>query len=391
MSQRPLTDEQMDEALEAYQRFGSYPKAAAALGMPAQTFYNRLIRARRRAQLDPGPAVEVPSPESPVAELYPAPEGYLVKGTSSLFDDTGKLRLQWVKTHIDNDRFRAMVEAACRVAAEKIPPASLIAAPGVTLPELCTLYTLTDCHVGMLAWARETGEPWDLQIAERVLTDMFEHMVLGAPPSAVGIVNQLGDFLHFDGLKPVTPEHGHLLDADSRYQKMVEVAVRILRRVIERALAKHETVQVYMHEGNHDMSGAVWLRVLFSALYADNPRVSVEKSPLPYVAFQHGKTMICFHHGHLAKNNSLPLLFAAWFPQMWGATTKRYIHTGHRHHVEEKEHPGVKVIQHPTLAAADAYAARGGWFSERQVSAITYHNERGEVSRNVFIPEEIPR
>jgi len=282
-----------------------------------------------------------------------------------------------------------MVEAACRAAAERISPVDTIPAPNITAKNLCTVYTLTDCHVGMLAWGRETGEPWDLEIAERVLVDTMISMMDAAPASDLGVINQLGDFLHFDSLKPLTPEHGHILDADSRYQKIVEVAVRILRRVVDRALAKHQRVQVYMHEGNHDPAGSVWLRVLFSALYANNPRVTVDRSPLPYVALQHGQTMICFHHGHMTKNGNLPLLFAARFPEIWGATRKRYIHVGHRHHVEEKEHPGVKIIQHPTLAAADAYAARGGWLSERQATFMTYHVESGEVARGIFLPPEI--
>jgi hypothetical protein len=97
--------------------------------------------------------------------------------------------------------------------------------------------------------------------------------------------------------------------------------------------------------------------------------------------------MLGFHHGHLRKNEQLPLLFASQFPQVWGNTSKRYVHTGHRHHVEEKEHSGVTVIQHPTLAARDAYAARGGWIAERQVRAISYHAEHGEVARTTVVPE----
>jgi hypothetical protein len=80
-------------------------------------------------------------------------------------------------------------------------------------------------------------------------------------------------------------------------------------------------------------------------------------------------------------------LFAATFPALWGATTKRYCHVGHRHHVDEKEHSGMKVTQHSTLAARDAYAARGGWTSERQAVAITYHAKYGEVGRVTVTPE----
>ena len=55
------------------------------------------------------------------------------------------------------------------------------------------------------------------------------------------------------------------------YQKVVEVAVRILRRIIEHALTKFPAVQVYMHEGNHDPAGSVWLRVMFAAALREEP------------------------------------------------------------------------------------------------------------------------
>ncbi len=97
--------------------------------------------------------------------------------------------------------------------------------------------------------------------------------------------------------------------------------------------------------------------------------------------------MLCWHHGHMKKNDQLPLLFAAQYPSIWGVTSKRYAHTGHRHHHEEKEHSGMTVIQHPTLAARDAYAARGGWVAERQATAMTFHAKYGLVARNTVTPE----
>lgn len=325
----------------------------------------------------------------PESGSFPAPDGMFVRSVSTLVDgQTGSIKQQWVKADkLKEDQFQAMI-AACKRAAIDILPIERIPAPYTVDTDLCNLYTLTDSHVGMLAWDKEAGEDWDLKIAEQCLGDTLVQMIDAAPQAEVGIINQLGDWLHFDSLKPITPEHGHLLDADSRYQKVVVIAVRILRRVVDHALLRHARVQVYMHEGNHDVSGSVWLRVLFSALYENNPRVTVEMSPLPYVAFQWGKTMLGFHHGHLSKPVSLPLLFAAMFSEIWGTTTKRYIHSGHLHHVAEKEHPGVKTIQHPTLAAKDAYAARGGWLSERQAMSITYHKDRGEIARGIFIPKE---
>jgi hypothetical protein len=99
--------------------------------------------------------------------------------------------------------------------------------------------------------------------------------------------------------------------------------------------------------------------------------------------------MLGWHHGHLKRNDDLPGVFAARFAKMWGNTSKRYIHTGHRHHVEEKEHNGVIVVQHATLAAPDAHSSRHGYNSERQVRVMTYHQKYGEVGRVVITPEMV--
>jgi hypothetical protein len=369
------------EVLEAIDKHGSQRKAAKALGVSKNTVDSVIASLKKKA------ALQGYSPAHDMTRTVP--DGFKVKGVSSLYVD-GKLSSQWVKSSADEDRRQEMIRAAYEAMAQELPKL------GPTKPKsgnysdhLATLYTLTDSHVGMLAWAQEAGADWDLKIAEATLTGCFQQMVDSSPPAKVGFVNQLGDFLHSDGLVPVTPTSGHVLDQDGRYTKLVETAVRVLRRVIQMALERHEKVVVLMAEGNHDMASSVWLRVMFKALFENEPRVEVIDSPLPYYVYQHGKTMLAFHHGHLKKNDQLPILFAAQFPKVWGDTTKRYAHTGHRHHTEEKEHSGITVMQHPTLAARDAYAARGGWIAERQVSAITYHAEYGQVARVTVTPEMI--
>jgi hypothetical protein len=367
------------EYLEAVDKHGSQRAAAKALRVDATTVRDAIKRVRIRA------ASKGYSPEHDLTRTVP--DGFKVKGVSSLYVD-GKLSSQWVKSTADEDRRQELIRAAYESMAQDLPKLSPVLFNGQHEQQLATLYTLTDSHVGMLAWAKEGGEDWDLSIAEATLVGCFAQMVNASPASRVGFVNQLGDFLHYDSaVAPVTPLHGHVLDSDGRFSKMVSTAVRILRRVIDLALAKHEKVVVLMAEGNHDMASSVWLRVMFRALYENEPRVEVIDSELPYYVHQHGKTMLAFHHGHLHKNDKLPILFASQFPTVWGDTVQRYVHVGHRHHVEEKEHSGMKVIQHSTLAARDAYAARGGWQSGRQVLAITYHSEFGEVGRVVITPE----
>lgn len=368
------------EYLEAVEKHGSQRKAAKALGVTKTAIQESLKALERKA------AQQGYSPAHDMTRTVP--DGFKVKGVSTYYDEEGKPRGQWVKSTADDDRRQELIRAAFEAMAQDLPRVGRVVPKTASYEaNLATVYTLTDSHVGMLAWHREAGADWDLKIAEETLTGCFQLMVDSSPTARVGFVNQLGDFLHSDGLSPVTPTSGHILDQDGRFTKLVEAAVRILRRVICMALDKHERVIVLMAEGNHDMASSVWLRVMFKAVFENEPRVEVIDTPLPYYVHQHGKTMLAFHHGHLRKNDQLPILFAAQFPQVWGATTKRYAHTGHRHHAEEKEHSGITVIQHPTLAARDAYAARGGWIAERQVTAITYHSEYGQVGRVTVTPE----
>ncbi len=365
--------------IEAIELHGGARAAAKALGVHHSSVGKAIDRLKAHA------ARQGYSPEHDMKR--PVPDGFLLKGVSTYYDKDGNAAGQWVKSSVDRERQAELFKAAAEAMAEEMPRLAPVARPMSTNADLCNLYTLTDSHVGMLAWHKEGGDDWDLGIAEKTLVGCFEQMMAAAPAAHVGIVNQLGDWLHYDGLSAITPLHGNVLDADGRFSKMVAAAIRILRRVIDLALIRHNEVHVILAEGNHDIASSVWLRHMFKALYENEPRVTVNDNELPYYVFQHGKVMLAFHHGHLSKNDALPLLFAAQYPVMWGATSKRYVHTGHRHHKDEKEHPGITVVQHPTLAARDAYAARGGWISEREATAMTYHSQFGLVARNTVTPE----
>lgn len=327
------------------------------------------------------------SPEHDMNHVLP--DGFKLARHAQYYDKDGKAAGKWVIGTPDNERMHEIMRVTLEAMAASISRLPPLPAPAATDSDLCNLYTLSDCHVGMLAWHKEGGQDWDLKIAEKTVIGAFEQMISSSPKASTAVISQLGDFQHFDGLEAVTPAHKHLLDADGRFGKVVEIAIRMLRRIVDIALQHHDTVHLIMAEGNHDPASSVWLRKMFSALYEQEPRLTVNDSELPYYVHQHGKTMLAFHHGHLKKNNDLPLLFAAQYPTIWGATTKRYAHTGHRHHTEEKEHSGMTVVQHPTLAARDAYASRGGWIADRQATCITYHREHGKVGSTVVTPEMI--
>ena len=360
-----------DEMIAALKETGNNRRAAARLlGVNAGALISRQQRIALRGY----------SPEHDMTRTVP--EGFTVKGVSTCYDRDGNMSQQWVKSNQDAEAVRRMLEATAAAMAEIIPRAKAVKGPRSSNADLLNLYVITDYHLGMLSWPEETGDDWDTDRAEKMLVDWFSAAIAASPDATRGVFAQLGDFLHWDGMDAVTPASKHLLDADTRFQKLVRVAIRVIRQVIGMLLAKHDTVHIIMAEGNHDPASSIWLRELFRALYEVEPRISVDLSPDPYYCVEHGLTSLFFHHGHKRKPAAVSDVFAAKFREVFGRTKHSYAHMGHMHHIDVKENNLMLVEQHRTLSGSDAYASRGGWMSGRDAQVITYHAKFGEVGRN---------
>lgn len=316
------------------------------------------------------------------------PDGYKVKGTSSLVKEDGTVALQWVKTDVDAERQLKMMQEAIAALTADIKPVEL---PGFTrhptAENLCNLYTVSDFHLGMLACLEESGEDWDIKIAEDMFVNWFSAAVEISPWSHTAVVSLLGDLMHSDSLAPVTPASGHVLDADSRYFKMIQVTMRMVRRAIEIVALKHPQVRIIVSQGNHDETGMLWLTSALEMMYGHHDRVTVDISPDVFKMFRHGDTVLFFHHGHKVRFDSIESVMISRFRRDYGETSYAYAHVGHLHHQKIVESNCMVVEQHRTMAAKDAYAARGGWFSGRSANVITYHKQYGEVSRQSISPE----
>ena len=368
------------EFLDALIKCGTYKAAAAWLGVAERGIYKSVSIMKDRA------AKRGYAPEHDMIKTVP--DGFTVKGTSTLYDDAGQPKIQWVKTQIDHERQLEMMREAVHALCEEITPRTPRPLQVKQQNDNLNLFILTDYHLGMLAWEEETrDDPWDIHIAEQLIYDWIAYSIEHAPDAEVGVFAQLGDFLHWDGLTSVTPASGHVLDADTRFQKVVRVAIRTINHVVDSMLEKHNEVILLLAEGNHDPSSSVWLREMFDHLYRDEPRVDVITDPDPYYCVEHGNTSLFFHHGHKKNMSEIDRAFAAKFREVFGSTKYSYAHMGHYHHVKVNETSLMHVEQHPTLASKDAYASRGGYLSMRSAPVITYHRKYGEVGRLQVKPE----
>jgi hypothetical protein len=280
-----------------------------------------------------------------------------------------------------------MWRAAAEAFASKIPQESLrVDAPIVFAKELMAGYPIGDMHFGMYAWREEAGDDYDLKIAEDLLFHAFARLIEATPACQEALIAILGDFLHYDSMVPETPAHKNKLDADGRFAKMIPVVIRILRRVIALALARHNKVKIIVEPGNHDPFSCAFLTAALAALYEDTPRITVDHSPKLFHYHRFGTTLIGTHHGDKVKPRDLPLVMAADQAEAWGQTRYRYWWCGHTHQETVNESGGVKVENFRVLPPADAWAFGKGYRPLRNIVAIIYHEEYGEVARHIVNP-----
>jgi hypothetical protein len=361
----------------------SWKDIAQRLGIDQANCHQYMRRIRERASRKGW------SPDHDMTKTVP--DGFSIKGVSTYYDDEGKPRAQWVKSQADAERQRELLVTAIESAVYGIKPRDPIKSPRHVRTDLLNLLHVTDYHLAMYAEKAETGADWDIKIAEHEFIRAVTELIDSSPEAGVGVFSQGGDFLHYDSLESVTPQNRHLLDSDTRANRMVELAMNLHIFAVEHMLRHHRNVVVIIQEGNHDPMSAIWLRKMLKIYFSRNKRVDILDTEFPYYAYQHGEIMLGFHHGHKLANKSLPALFASEprYRAMWGSSKYTYVHTGHYHKREQDqaEYGGAIVERHPTLAARDAYAARGGWVSWRAMNCITYHKQHGEVSRRTVVPE----
>lgn len=393
----PLTDDQL-RARVALSREYNQKEASRLLGISVSTMNGSMRRASQRG-LDGSVPIRVP-------------DGYIVKENTVSLDGEGDVRAQTVKTardvgddfHVISDHFvkgeSAFLDADGKIIAKWVKTAKgakdlnrlvgslrdsfgdVPRAPAVELradvdEDLLNILPIADLHLGMYAWAEETGSDYDVEIAGRLFRDVYGRLISMAPPAKEMVILGLGDFTHANGSKAMTPGSGNMLDVDTRFEKVILVAVSLMKWIVDEALKSHETVRVRNLKGNHDPESAIALSVALAAHYENDPRVVVDLSPAMVWFHRWGEVGLGGFHGHTFKPDRIFALMADWFrrtrqvPAMW---TRSY--HGHIHHETSKSDGHNKVESIQTITATDAWHAGAGYVSERASKIITHHKNQ---------------
>lgn len=362
------------EFIDAIELKGSMRKAAKLLGVGEASVRRRIESLKQRASL------KHYSPEHGLNGSLPSI--YSADRITAQVAD-GKLERVWLKGKVDGAQREAIMRQFFETLAADVHGLSpLVPAPGHVADDLLTVYPFGDPHFGLYAWGRECGEDFDLKIAKRVTLGAVDRLIETAPPTKTAVMLLLGDVLHMNDQTNQTPAHKHQLDADTRFLQVIEVGVETFRHAALRMLEKHEHVILKVIPGNHDPEAHIAIVIGLAGFFHNEPRITVDRSPGKHWFYRFGKVLLGSTHGDTVKQEQLLGVMACDRAEDWGVTKHRHWLCGHVHHSSVKEFPGVTVETFRTLAAADAYAAGHGYRAGRDLRAIVYHREHGEVERH---------
>jgi hypothetical protein len=353
---------------------GNQKAAAKELGINQSNVSRALAALHRRA------AIQGHSPAHDMTRTVPEP--FVVRGVSTYYNKDGKPSGQWVKSRIDDTKLLDAVRDAVLTLVEDVRGlADPIPAPATVSEDLLCVYPMGDPHFGMHAWMIESGDDFDLKIAEKLTLGAIDRLVNSAPPAKTALLLNLGDMFHADNQKNLSVS-GHQLDVDGRWAKVQQVGLRSTIHCIKRLLTNHEKVIFKINRGNHDGHSAYALALMISCYFENEPRVEVDLSPAAVWYYKFGQVLLGTTHGDTIKGPDMPSVMAADRPKDWGHTVHRYWYVGHVHHHDSREYRGCIVEYFRTLAAKDAWHAGQGYRAGRDMRLIVIHKEHGEIERH---------
>ncbi len=369
-----LNDDTLRRTIYVVRNAKTRIEAAKTLEIDISTLRRRMITAASRGLVDRtdwAPTV---------------PEGFSLKGVSTLLDADGEVKSQWYKANRDKggmDLFLDALETSLSAHTGKADPIpSPLLGPDAT--DLLTIYNIGDHHLGMYTWAQETGADYDVNIAWNLLKDTMSDLIYHSPSSATAIVLNLGDFFHTDNDLSRTGEHGNPLDTDTRYARVLRMGVDLTILTVQLALQQHAKVIYRALPGNHDPYASIALSIAVSKFFEREPRVIVDLDPSYFFIHKFGNVMLAATHGDKVRPEKFVGFMAATWPKIWGSTTYRYAYFGHVHHKSRGgEEGGALWETFQTLAPKDSWHSQMGFLSHRSMTAITHHRCSGERFRTI--------
>lgn len=246
--------------------------------------------------------------------------------------------------------------------------------------------SIPDMHFGKLALLLETGEEYNLDIAEDIYRKAINQLTTTTLQSGYGIDRILmplgNDLFHVDNAYLTTFNNTQMESVHSVKQLFRRVK-NILRDVIIE-LNEYAPVEIIMIPGNHDPTISYFLAEALEDMFWNSETITVINSPKVRQYCKWGNALIGFTHGDRIKHDQLPMLMVEENKFTYAITQYHEWHLGHKHRPKITKfqplsmHNGVIIRELPSLSAAGNWDYQHGFtLGERSADAYLWHDETG--------------
>jgi hypothetical protein len=246
---------------------------------------------------------------------------------------------------------------------------------------------MPDIHFGRLTWHEESGDDFDIKIAERIVSNTLLKLLQYSKNFVVDrILLPLGnDFFNVNS-KTNTTVRGTPQQEDTRWQKTFRAGRKLAIQMIDTCTAIAPTDVLFV-PGNHDEEKIFYLGDALECWYHNNENVHIDNIAKSRKYYNYGRVLLGFTHGDAEVMKKLPNLMQFEVPQLWGNSLYREWHTGDKHHktdfiLEVDEQIGIVIRILRSLVPADAWTFNHGFVgSQRASEAFLWHPENGLIAQ----------
>ena len=402
-----LNDQQMQEAVDLVATAGGVRPAARDSGIGRTTLQYRYNMALERGFEptgdDPRLANHSPDILQRLDELgIPADQlrNYWIK------DKRGSYHVKAPQPEMDAESIMQPILAA----------ASLLEGRGGTVTgvepakgEHALVLAPADIHFGKLSAAIETGDEYNIKIAEQRTKDGVLAVLRMASGFGVEriVVNTGNDSMHTENGKTTTS--GTPQDVDGTWHQQWDAAFMSWIWVIEEA-ARHAPVTVVFDASNHPWRSDWSVNRALESWFRNDDRVTfpqIMQTPRHRKYMVYGSSLIGFTHGDGAKDDDLSKLMAFEAGEHYGKAMRGYWIIKHMHHkmkkavglspgMVEKDDIGVTIIRpgaedlrrNVSVEVVRSPSGTDGWHDRngyvgaiKAIEAFLFHYRDGQVAR----------
>lgn len=250
--------------------------------------------------------------------------------------------------------------------------------------------SLPDLHLGKLAWDKEAGEDYDLDIAVARYKEAVAKLLSRVDLTNVERIHlPLGnDAIHIDNSENTTTA-GTAVDTDGRFPKILRAAKKLFIETITE-LQLIAPVDVTIVRGNHDSQTMFLLGEILSAWFHHNQNVMINNDPKFRKYYQYGECGFLYTHGDKEKHSELGMVFATEHPELWAATKFRFCKLGHFHKSKKIEYVamdtfnGFQIEILPSLSGTDEWHYSKAYLANKQGKAFLYSRTEGEIAAYIY-------